>query len=302
MRDAVPRRVIGVTGGKGGTGKSFVATNLAVLLARRGISLVLADLDVEAPNDHILLGVERLENEEPIEVFFPFIDYGKCTACGACAKACDTGAIVMAKGRPPMVMPRLCSGCRACLMVCPYKAIAEDGARVMGYSYVTPVKLRDTGFTLVTGVLREGEEHTPPAIVAAKRRALRVAKDADLLIVDTGAGTGNGISAALQETSLVIAVTEPTPMGLHDLAAILEITRGMGKRTWLVINRSGLGAEERHLELARKYGVERVFRIPFSKTAALAYARGVPLVDYDPGDPAARALEELAEEVYREVA
>lgn len=293
--------VVGVTGGKGGTGKSFVATNLAVLLASRGLRLVLADLDVEAPNDHLLLGVERLEAEEPIEVFFPFIDYSKCTACGACAKACDTGAIVMTRGRPPMVMPRLCSGCKACLMVCPYKAIAEDGARVMGYSYVTPVKLPGAGFTLVTGVLREGEEHTPPAIVAAKRRALSVAQGADLLLVDTGAGTGNGISAAIQEAGLVIAVTEPTPMGLHDLAAVLEITRGMGKRTWLVVNRSGIGPEERHLELAEKMGVERVFRIPFSKAAALAYAAGRPLVLHEPDDPASRALHGLAEALYREV-
>jgi len=289
-----PRWVVAVTGGKGGTGKSFVATNVSVLLSR-SVPLLLADLDVEAPNDHILLGLERLENEEPIAIFFPLIDYSRCTACGACAKACDTGAIVMSRGRPPLVMPRLCSGCRACLMVCPEKAISPDGRRVVGYTYSTPVNKWGTGFRLVTGVIREGEEHTPPAIVVAKRRALREAPSDGLLLVDTGAGTGNGISVALQEARLVIAVTEPTPLGLHDLEAILEIAHGMGKRIWVVVNRAGLGDDSRHLEAAKRHGAELVHRIPFDTEAARAYARGVPVVAASPDSPASRALRELAE-------
>ena len=290
----MPRWVVAVTGGKGGTGKSFVATNIAILLAEH-LPLLLADLDVEAPNDHILLGLEKLEAEEPITAFFPIIDYSKCTACGACAKACDTGAIVMAKGRPPLVMPRLCSGCRACLMVCPYDAISKDGRRIIGYSYSTPVEKWGPRFRLVTGVIREGEEHTPPAIVVAKRRALREAPRDGLMLVDTGAGTGNGISVALQEAGLVIAVTEPTPLGLHDLQAILEITRGMDKRTWVVINRAGLGDSSPHRSLAAKYGVEDVYEIPYDREAAKAYARGVPVVRACPDCPASRALRGLAE-------
>ncbi len=290
----MPRWIVAVTGGKGGTGKSFVATNLAVLLAGR-LPLLLADLDVEAPNDHILLGVDRLENEEPIAVFFPVIDYGRCTACGACAKACDTGAIVMGRGRPPMVMPRLCSGCKACLMVCPEDAISPDGRRVIGYTYSTPVLKWGREFRLVTGVLREGEEHTPPAIVVAKRRALREAPGDGLLIIDTGAGTGNGVSVALQEAKLVIAVTEPTPLGLHDLEAILEIAHGMGKRVWVVVNRAGLGDDTGHRKLAESYGVELLHRIPFDPEAAKAYARGVPVAAASPDSPASRALRELAD-------
>lgn len=288
------RLVVAVTGGKGGTGKSFVATNLAALLSAEGLNIVLADLDVEAPNDHLLLGVEKLLNEEPVTAFFPFIDYSKCTACGACAKACDTGAIIMAKGKPPMVMPRLCSGCKACLMVCPYDAIAPDGARIIGYTYLTPVKLGETGFTLLTGVIREGEEHTPPAVVKAKRRAYEAARNADVLIIDTGAGTGNSISVAIQEAQLVLAVTEPTPMGLHDLRGILEIARGMGKRVWMVVNRAGLGDTGGHLGLAEKYSVERVMEIPYSENAAKAYASGVPVVLAYPDDPASRGLRRIA--------
>lgn len=285
-----------VTGGKGGTGKSFVATNLAVLLSRSH-PLLLADLDLEAPNDHILLGVEKLENEEPIEIFYPLIDYKKCTACGACAKVCDTGAIVMAKGRPPLVLPRLCSGCKACMFVCPYDAISP-GLRIVGYTYSTWVK-HGGGFRLVTGVLREGEEHTPPAIYVAKRRAVREAEEmrARVMIIDTGAGTGNSISVSLQGADLVIAVTEPTPLGLHDLRSILEIVRGMGLRTWIVVNRYGIADDSRHRALAKEYGVEGYFTIPYSREAAEAYARGTPVVEAFPESSVSKALHALYDEV-----
>ncbi|MEB3844851.1 MAG: ATP-binding protein [Desulfurococcales archaeon] len=291
-----PKAIVSVTGGKGGTGKSFVATNLAVLLSERiSNGLVLADLDVEAPNDHILLGVGDPLNVIEIEIFFPKIDYKKCTSCGACVKACDTGAIIMAQGRPPFVFPRLCSGCMACYYVCPEKAIARDGKRVLGYIRTYRVERNGKSFMLVSGTIREGEEHTPPAIVATKRHAMNMSRG--LLLVDTGAGTGNGISAAIQYSDLVIAVTEPTPLGLHDLESILKIVSGMGYRSWVVINRHGIGPEEEHVELAKQYGVERIYRIPYSPIVPRAYSRGMPIVEYAPDDPASKALEELARDL-----
>ena len=287
--------VVGVTGGKGGTGKSFVATNLAALLSGR-YRVVLADLDVEAPNDHLLLGLGEPGKLEEIRIFFPVIDYGRCTACTACAKVCDTGAIVMARGRPPMVMPRLCSGCKACLYACPYNAI-RAGARVVGYTYTLEAPALNGSLRLVGGVLREGEEHTPPAVVATKRRALAEARGADVLLVDTGAGAGNSVAAALQGSRLVIAVTEPTPLGAHDLRAILEVAGGLGARVWVVVNRHGIGSEEEVLRVAREYSVERVFRVPYSVEAARAYARGRLVVAEYPDSPASRALRAVASEL-----
>lgn len=263
--------------------------------------MVLADLDLEAPNDHILLGLERLDGEEQVRVFFPFIDYSKCTACGVCAKVCDTGAVVMAKGRPPLVMPRLCTGCKACLLACPYDAIDPNGERVIAYSYSTLAEGDGYRVRLVTGVLREGEEHTPPAIRVVKQRVMREAEGSDLLIVDTGAGTGNSVSMGIQGSHLLITVTEPTPLGLHDLRAILESGYKMGVETWMVINRAGIAGEERHLELAREYGVEEVYRIPYSENAARAYARGRPVVVAYPDDPSSKALMELARDLEERV-
>ena len=291
---------IGVTGGKGGTGKSFVATNLAVLLSQATDRLVLADLDVEAPNDHILLGVGLPEEAREILVFFPKIVAERCTGCGACAKVCDTGAIIVRGGLIPFIFPRLCSGCKACYYACPYKAILPGGRRVLGYMYVQEVNKWGESFSLVTGVLREGEEHTPPAVLATKRLAESLRPS--LLIADTGAGTGNSVSVAIQGSRLVIAVTEPTPLGLHDLQAILRIARGMEMRVWVVVNRAGIGDEERVRRLAREMGAERVYRIPYSRRAAEAYTRGVPIVVHSPRDPASEALREIAGDLAGEIA
>lgn len=293
-----PMYVVSITGGKGGTGKSFVATNLAYYLASRlgGLRIVLADLDVEAPNDHILLGVNRLENMEDIDIFFPKIIYEKCTACGACVKVCDTGAMIMAPGKPPFVFPRLCSGCKACYYACPYDAIRREGRRTLAHSYETHISIGSASFTLVTGVLKEGEEHTPPAIIAAKKRALGLKPD--VLLVDTGAGTGSGVSTAIHGSDLVIAVTEPTPLGVHDLKSILEVVEGMGYEALVVVNRHGIGPSEAILEVVQNYSnVRGLYRIPYSRRAAEAYARGVPVIHYYPDDPASQALARLGGDV-----
>jgi MinD superfamily P-loop ATPase len=286
-------RIVSVTGGKGGTGKSFIATNLSYLLSKNK-NILLADLDVEAPNDYILLGIDKLESEEPIKVFFPLIDYSKCTLCGACAKVCDTGAIIMSKGKPPIVMPRLCSGCKACMYACAFDAI-HPGERVIGYTYLNNVTIGNRKFKLLTSILRYGEEHTAPAVRGAKDKAMDIAKrESSLLIVDTGAGTGNSISIGIQYSNLVIAVTEPTPLGKHDLESILRITSALGYRTWVVINRYGIADEKPVIELSRKYGVEHVHKVPFHRDAVEAYTKGIPMVLYKQDSPVSKSLFELA--------
>jgi len=121
---------IAISGGKGGTGKSTVATNLAIAL-RNYFDLVLADLDVEAPNDHILLGAE-LQNEEPVNSFMPSFEYSKCIKCRKCAEVCEENAIITMRDGTPFLMPTLCSGCRACEIVCPVHGAILEGQKLMG--------------------------------------------------------------------------------------------------------------------------------------------------------------------------
>lgn len=288
-------RIVAVTGGKGGTGKSTVAVNVAAALAADE-DLLLADLDVEAPDDHILLS-SNLEDEQPVNVMLPFIDYGRCTKCGICAEVCDTGAIMLAKDKTPLVIPRLCSGCRSCYFACPDNAIIE-GQRTIGYTYRTVISLDGGKLTLVTGMLREGEEHTPPVVVAAKRRAL--SEDANLYLIDTAAGTSNTVSTALDGSRLTLAVTEPTPLGAHDLDMILEVAGAMGLESWVVINRSGIGSEGSVEEVVKKHDARIAVRLPYSRDVVDSYVTGKPIVLSKPDSKPAVALRKLADAV-REV-
>jgi len=283
---------IAVSGGKGGTGKSTVAVNLAVALKSLGTDLTMADLDVEAPNDHLLLGVE-LANEEPVNQFMPRFDYSKCTKCRKCAEVCEEHAIITLKDGTPFLMPTLCSGCRACEIVCPVPGAILEGSRLIGHTYVTETPY---GFTLVTGKLREGEERSMPLVVVAKRKALEIQRrNGGLLLVDTAAGTGNTVSKAIEGSKLLIAVTEPTPLGIHDTELILKLGKLMGLKTWVVINRSDLGDVGKVREIAESYGAEVVAEIPYSEAIVKSYVSGRPIVLEDV--PEARIFRELAEKV-----
>ena len=285
---------ITVTGGKGGTGKSFVATSLAILLSKSIDGLVLADTDLEGPNDHVILGIEELENRELITLFLPMIDTTKCTRCRVCVKICDTGALFVAGRTYPIVFPKLCSGCKACYYSCPYGAIREAG-HVLGYTYVTPVCFSGRCFKLVTGMLIEGEEHTPPGVYRTLQRALELKPE--LLIVDTGAGTGNAVSMGFRDSDLVIVVTEPTPLGAHDLDSILEVTDAMDKQVWLVVNRYGIGDISVLETVLHRHRVEKIFHVPYDKAVVEAYAYSKPLIIHYPGSPASRALIKISDEL-----
>ncbi len=287
----IVRRKVAVTGGKGGTGKSTLAVNLAVELSKRR-ETVLADLDVEAPNDHILLSVD-LANDEEVYVMVPFFDYEKCTGCGVCARVCSEGAILMGRDRKPFLLPRLCSGCRACYFACPFKAITE-GKRLIGHTYETHVE-RGGGFKLVTGVLNEGEESSFPVVLAARERAVRAWND--VLLVDTAAGTGNSVGAALDGSDLIIAVTEPTPLGAHDLDLILELAEYTKAETWVVLNRAGIGDEKVVMEALNKHKAKLVAKIPFTRDITESYVKGVPIVEYNPESPASKAILNLVDKV-----
>ncbi|AEC52571.1 hypothetical protein PNA2_1656 [Pyrococcus sp. NA2] len=280
---------IAVSGGKGGTGKSTVAVNIAVELAKK-FKLVLADLDVEAPNDHILLGV-NLGNEREVHQFMPKFDYSKCIKCRKCAEVCEEHAIVTLKDGTPFLMPTLCSGCRACEIVCPVPGAIQEGSRLIGHTYVTETPYN---FILVTGKLREGEERSMPLVVATKRRVKELSWD--LLIVDTAAGTGNTVSKAIEGSELLIAVTEPTPLGIHDTELILELGRLMEIETWVVINRSDLGDVNEVYRRAERYGAEVIAEIPYSENIVKTYVSGTPIVTTN--FPEAEIFRKIADKIY----
>ena len=281
---------ISVSGGKGGTGKSTVAVNLALSLARKRI-VTLADLDAEAPNDHVLLGVEYT-HPIPVKIMVPKIIYSECIKCRACANVCDTGAIIMGKDNLPFLLPRLCSGCRACYYACPTNAIIEE-KRIVGYTYITKVDKYGSSLTLVSSVLREGEEHTPPVVIHTREKAYEITED--LLIVDTAAGTASHVASAIEDSDVLLAVTEPTPLGKHDLELILRLGDAMNIEKWIVLNRSNIASPHGIEELSRKYNAKIIARIPYSHEILDSYVSRIPIVYLHPKSPVSSSFEKLAE-------
>ncbi len=256
---------IAVTGGKGGTGKSTVAINLAWLFSKSK-KVVLVDADVECPNDHILLSVD-LKNKKTSYIFRPKFNYKECIKCGLCSENCSEHAIVMFKEGFPFLMPTLCSGCKTCQLVCPVNAIESD-RKIIGHTFITRI---NENLTLVTGMLKEGEERSYPLVLETKRRAEDI--DADIKIYDTSAGTGNHVAAAIEGSDFAIVVTEPTPLGLHDLKMIMTLLKKQNKKGYVVVNRYDL------VENFDEAGLEIIGKIPVSEDLLMSYVSGRPVVE-----------------------
>jgi len=280
---------ITVTGGKGGTGKSTVATNLAALLSKK-YHVVFVDADVECPNDYILLSKE-LEREEKVYLFKPKFDYSKCTKCGICVDKCSENALLQFKEGYPFLMPSLCSGCRTCQLVCPEEGAILDDERLVGYTYHTKI---NENLDLLTGMLEEGEERSYPTVLAVRQRAMKL--PADIYLFDTMPGTGNHVAAAIEDSDIVIAVTEPTPLGRHDLEMILKLLKKLKLKAWIIINRSDMGNIE-HKDLLEKYDAEVIAEIPMMDEILQAYVSGVPVVEKYPNGEATRIFERIAKRI-----
>ena len=281
----MPVRSVSFSGGKGGTGKSTVATNVVALLSMEK-KVVMADMDVECPNDYILLSVDKLRGKESVKLFNPIFVPDKCTKCGDCKEACAENAIVQFKGGMPFLLPQLCSGCRVCQLVCKDDAIA-DGEKVVGYTYVNDIKFGNAGFTLVTGLLNEGEERSFPVAQSTKNRALGM--DAEIHVFDTAAGTTNTVAISLVPSEMLIAVSEPTPLGIHDMEMILSLSEKMGIKPYIVVNKANLGGphETKAIDsLVDRYGAEVIARIPYDRSIVNSYVKGIPYVLTRDAEPA----------------
>ncbi len=284
-----------VTGGKGGTGKSTVATNLAAELTARGRRVLLLDLDVDEPNDHLLLGA-RPEGREPVRKWVPKIDPATCTKCGSCAQACRTHALVQAPGKVPVFLPNLCSGCRACQAACPAGAILDEWVE-LGWTYSTEA----LGIRLLWGELRVGERESAKVVSAAKERARSEIRErgVDLAIVDTAPGAHVDVAKSIAGCDVALAVTEPTPFGAHDLDRILRLTEALGVRAEVVLNRSDLAKGRGLVEsVCSARGVRIVAEIPTDPEVLSSYLEGRPAVISRSG-PGVEALRRLADDVER---
>jgi MinD superfamily P-loop ATPase len=259
---------IAIASGKGGTGKTTIATALALSLGKTGVLLL--DCDVEEPNCHIFMK-PRIASTRSVTVMKPVVDESRCDACGECGRFCQYKAIVSLK-TTPLLFPELCHGCGGCTLVCPQNAISE-GRREIG----AIEQGRAGNAEFVMGRLNVGEAMSPPLIRAVKEEV----EGAALTILDAPPGTACPVVEAIRGSDFVILVTEPTPFGLHDLTLAVEMVREMGIPCGAVVNRCDIG-DERVREYCASADLEILAEIPFRRDIAEAYSRGTPLVEAAP--------------------
>jgi len=254
---------IAIASGKGGTGKTTVATNLAWTASRSGEGVAYLDCDVEEPNGHIFLK-PAIADRRPVGALIPEVDAGKCTLCGQCGEICQYSAIVPV-GEKVLVYPELCHGCGGCSLVCEAQAISEV-SREIGVLETG----RAGAVQFVQGLLNVGEAMSPPLIKAVKSTALQ----ADLVIIDAPPGTSCPVIEAVREADFVILVTEPTPFGFHDLKLAVEMVRALQLPFGVVVNRAGLDGSETR-SYCKAQGIPILREIPDDRELAEAYSRGV---------------------------
>jgi len=258
--------IVSVASGKGGTGKTLVASSLALSLSD-DYKVQLLDCDVEEPNVHIFLRL-ALDQSQPVYVPIPKVDETKCTYCGKCAEVCVYNAIAVLKEKV-LVFPELCHGCGACSYLCPESAITEEGREV------GVVERGGSGnLELVQGRLAIGEAMAPPVI----REVRKYIDPANIVIIDVSPGTSCPVVEAVKGSDFCLLVTEPTPFGLNDLSLAVEVVRKLGIPCGVAINRVGVGSEEVE-QYCHREGIPVLLRIPLDRNIATLYSRGVPLIE-----------------------
>ena len=259
--------IISVASGKGGTGKTTVATNLALSM---GANVQLLDCDVEQPNAHLFIH-PVFDRTETVTTPVPEIDMDKCTLCGKCGEICEYKAIVVV-GETVLAFEELCHSCGGCMAVCPENAITEKG-RELGVIQ----KSQHNGLEFVHGKLRVGEAMSPPLI----KEVLSYGDPAKLTIVDAPPGTSCPVIETMKPADFVLLVTEPTPFGLYDLELAVGAVNILGIPCGLVINRADMG-DDKVKDYATKENLPILMEIPFDRRIAEAYSRGDMIVDVMP--------------------
>jgi MinD superfamily P-loop ATPase len=261
---------IAIASGKGGTGKTTIATNLAVSLSQAGRRVQYLDCDVEEPNGHIFLK-PRIDRVEEVTVGVPQVEESKCTGCGRCGQLCQYSAIICIQ-KHVLTFEQLCHSCGGCMAVCPESALAEKPRRIGVAEYGAV-----DGVAFGHGRLDIGAIQTPALIRHVKRG---MQEDA-VVLLDAPPGTSCPVLEAIRGADFVLLVTEPTPFGLNDLELAVDMVRMLKLPFAVVINRCDMG-DDRVAQYCRRKKIGIAMEIPNDRRIAEAYSRGRMMVDILP--------------------
>jgi MinD superfamily P-loop ATPase len=271
--------IISVASGKGGTGKTTIAVNLALALAKdKEKNVQFLDCDVEEPNAHLFLK-PVITNSESVKIPVPKIDDEKCNYCGKCAEVCVFNAIAVTKNKV-LVFPGLCHGCGACTLFCPENAISEQRREI---GILEEGKAGSISF--IDGRLNIGEPMAPPIIRKIKKRINKDGikeKNNDITnhhitLIDAPPGTSCPVIESIKDSDYTILVTEPTPFGLHDLILAVEVLQKLKIPRGVVLNKCDIG-DHKVEEYCKKNNIPLLLFIPMDKEIAVAYSQGISIV------------------------
>jgi MinD superfamily P-loop ATPase len=252
--------IVSVASGKGGTGKTSVAVNMALSVG----NVQFLDCDVEEPNAHLLLH-PKMRKLQPVFSLVPLINEQLCDHCGDCSKFCQYNALFTSPEKV-LVFPELCHSCGGCAMVCPKNAISWKQNRIGVLNFGS---LRD--LALVYGELEVGEPMAVPVIKAVKKQ-MRKGKN---VLLDSPPGASCPFVETVRGSDFCVLVTEPTPFGLHDLKIAVQVLRSMAVPFGVVVNRAGLG-DRKVYDYCREERIRVLMEIPYQRRIAELYSRGIP--------------------------
>jgi len=252
--------IVSIASGKGGTGKTSVAVNIAVSIG----DAQLIDCDVEEPNAHLLLH-PKIVSEEPVYTLVPSINEELCDHCGKCSTFCQYKAI-FAVGEIILILQELCHGCGGCILICPKGAINEGKHKIGAIK-----RGHKDNLELIYGELEVGEPMATPLIRQLKRH---IDKNKNV-ILDAPPGASCPVIETVKGVDYCILVTEPTPFGLHDLKIIVQVLEDMSIPFGVVINRAGIG-DRKVYDYCREKNIPILLEIPYDRRIAELYSRGIP--------------------------
>ena len=279
--------IISVASGKGGTGKTTVAVNLAMYLIQNGSEKIqFLDCDVEEPNAYIFLKPE-IEKSQKVSLPVPEVNEDKCTFCGKCAEVCAYNALAVLKDKV-LVFPQLCHGCGGCTLFCPEDAINEKQREIGVLEQGKSGKI-----DFIQGKLNISEPMATPVIREVKNKI----NPDGITIIDVPPGTSCPVIEAVNRSDFCLLVTEPTPFGLNDLKLAVEVLKKLKIKFGVIINRAGIGDEK-----VKKYcgdeEIEILTEIPYDRNVAVLYSQGISILieaDY------AKIFEKLWDSIQRNI-